>query len=143
MPVASGTIDVAAELDAVLRQFEGRAAGQFTTLEIAVQAGLAAQVDAGVFRAVLSDLVGSAIAQAPCGRVLVSAARTGNRLQISVADDGAQADGPRRQAILREAERLSAQYGGIMCVDARPSEGTIVRYLLPPQDAHGAIPCRG
>jgi hypothetical protein len=133
-PFASGTIDVAAELEAVLRQFEARAAEQFTTLEVTVQAGLAAQVDAGAFRAVLSDLVGGAIAQAPCGRVLVSAALTGNRAQISVADDGVQANGPGRQASLRDAERLAASHGAIMRVDARPSEGTIVSYTLPTQD---------
>ena len=127
---ASGLTDIAAELDAVLRQFGARAAGQFTTLEIAVPAGLGGRIDADVFRAVLSDLVGGAIARTPCGRVLVSAARTGHGF--------VQADGPRHQASLRDAERLAAMRGVIVHVDVRPSEGTTVSYVLPTQDGAGS-----
>jgi len=130
----SGMIDVAAELNAAVRRFEERAAGQFTTLEVAVHAGLVVRVDAEAFRAVLSDLVGCAIAQAPCGRVLVSAVRTGNWLQVSVADDGVEADGPGREASLRNAQRLAALHGAIMRVDARPSQGTTVSYMISTED---------
>jgi hypothetical protein len=103
-------------------------------LEMAVQPGLAVQVDPGAFRAVLSDLLDTAIDQAAGGRVLLCAARSGSRITISVSDDGPRADGPRREASLRDAERLAAMHGAVMRVDARPSEGTTVNYMLPIHD---------
>lgn len=133
-PFVSGMIDVAAEAAGVMRQFEGAAASKFVALQIAVQPGLTVRVDPGAFRAVLSDLLDTAIDQAAGGRVLLGATRSGNRIRISVSDDGARADGPRREASLRDAERLAAMHGAVMRVDARPSEGTTVDYLLPVHD---------
>jgi len=133
-PFVSGMTDVAAEAAGVMRQFEGTAASKFVALQIAVQPGLSVRVDPGAFRAVLSDLLDTAIDQAAGGRVLLGAARSGNRIRISVSDDGARVDGPRREASLRDAERLAAMHGAVMRVDARPSEGTTVLYLLPVHD---------
>lgn len=133
-PFVSGMIDVAAEAAGVMRQFEGTAASKLVALQMAVQPGLTVRVDPGAFRAVLSDLLDTAINQGAGGRVLLGAARSGNRIRISVSDDGAQTDGPRRQASLRDAERLAAMHGAVMRVDARPSEGTTVDYLLPVHD---------
>jgi hypothetical protein len=133
-PFVSGMIDVAAEAAAVMRQFEGAAASKFVELQIAAQPGLTVRVDPGAFRAVLSDLLDTAIDQAAGGRVVLGATRSGNRIRISVSDDGAAADGRRREASLRDAERLAAMHGAVMRVDARPPEGTTVCYLLPTPD---------
>ena len=133
-PFVSGVIDVAAEASAVIRQFEGSAAAKFVSLQMAVQPGLTVRVDPGAFRAVLSDLLDTAIDQAAGGRVLLGATRSGHRIRISVSDDGARADGPRREASLRDAERLAAMHGAVMRVEARPSEGTTVEYMLPVHD---------
>jgi hypothetical protein len=133
-PFVSGLIDVAAEVAAVLRQFEGRAAARLVALEMAVQPGLTVRVDPGAFRAVLSDLLDSAIAQGGGGRVLLGASRIGNRVRISVSDDSDRVDGPARRASLRDAERLAAMHGAMVQVDARPTGGTTVAYLLPVHD---------
>jgi hypothetical protein len=134
-PFVSGMIDVAAEAAAVMRQFEGTAASKFVALQMAVQPGLTVRVDPGAFRAVLSDLLDTAIDQAAGGRVLLGASRSGNRIRVSVSDDGARADGLRREASLRDAERLAAMHGAVMRVDARPPEGTTVHYMLPLHDS--------
>src|SRR5690349_5360904 len=115
-PFVSGMIDVAAEAAGVMRQFEGTAASKFVALQMAVQPGLTVRVDPGAFRAVLSDLLDTAIDEAAGGRVLLGAARSGNRIRISVSDDGVHADGPRREASLRDTERLAAMHGAVMRV---------------------------
>lgn len=136
VPFKSGMLDVAAEALSVLRQLEGPAAKRFVELEMAMQPGLAVRADPGAFRSVLFDLLNSAIGAAPCGRILLGGQQVGNRVQVSVTDDGAAADGPLRQAKLREAERLAALQGGSLLVDARPSQGTTVYLRLPTTDAN-------
>jgi signal transduction histidine kinase len=136
-PFASGTLDVATEVLAVLQQLEGRAAQQFVKLEIAVPPGLTLRADTGAFRSVLYDLLSQAIVQAPCGHVLLAAAPLGGRVQISVTDDGPNANGALRSAALRDAERLAALHGATMQVDARRMEGTTVCLRLPVSEGRG------
>lgn len=131
---ASGMLDVAAEALAVLQQLEGRAAQQLVKLEIAVQPGLAVRADTGAFRSVLYDLLSEAIVRAPCGHVLLGAARVGSRVQISVTDDGPNVNGAMRLAALRDAERLAALQGATMQIEARPTEGTTVYFRLLTSD---------
>lgn len=130
-PFTSGALDVATEVLVVLQQLEGRAAQQFVKLEIAVPPGLALRADPGAFRSVLFDLLSQAIAQAPCGHVLLAATPMSGRVQISVTDDGANANGEMRSAALRDAERLAALHGATMQVEARRTEGTTVYLRLP------------
>ena len=81
--------------------------------------------------AVLSELVGSAMHHAPCGRVLLSAIRLGGRVQIAVIDDG---DGPAaavQEAALRDMAQLVALQGGTIDVESRRGEGTTVLVRLP------------
>jgi hypothetical protein len=55
----------------------------------------------------------------------------GGRVQISVTDDGPNANGALRSAALRDAERLAALHGATMQVEARRTEGTTVYLRLP------------
>jgi signal transduction histidine kinase len=130
-PFTSGALDVATEVLAVLQQLEGRAAQQFVKLEVAVPPGLALRADPGAFRSVLYDLLSQAIAQASCGHVLLAATPMSGRVQISVTDDGPNANGALRSAALRDAERLAALHGATMRVEARGTEGTTVYLRLP------------
>lgn len=130
-PFASGLMDVAAEIGAVLRQFEGLAAQNFVALEVAIQPHLAVRADARVFREIVGDLVAHAIGQSPCGRVLLGAGRSGGRVQVIVCDDGAGVDRALQASKLRPAERLAALQGATMEVDARAGQGTTVVLRLP------------
>ena len=65
-----------------------------------------------------------AAGQAPDGRVLITAARRGGRVQISVTDGGAGADRVGVSATLRDTESLIAMQGGTFEIVARPAEGT-------------------
>jgi light-regulated signal transduction histidine kinase (bacteriophytochrome) len=144
-PFASGLMDVAAEVAAVLRPLEGLAAENFVALDVAIQPQLAVRADARVFREILGDVVAHAIGQSPCGRVLLGAARLGGRVQVSVCDDGAGVDRDVQASKLRSAERLAAMQGATMEVDARAGLGTIIVLRLPEplttrRDATQAVP---
>jgi hypothetical protein len=130
-PFAAGVLDVAAETAALLGRFESLAAQRFVALELAVQPDLAVRTDPRALREVLGDIVGQAIVDASCGRVLLAAARIGGRVQITVSDDGVRADRALRSSQLRPAERLAALQGATMEVDARAGCGTTVVLRLP------------
>jgi hypothetical protein len=133
-PFAAGVLGVAAEARAVLRRFDALAAQQLVELELAVQPDLTVRADPRAFREMLGDLVGSAIEQAPCGRVLLGAARLGGRVDISVTDDGDRPDRGLRLSKLRTTERLAALHGATLEVKAIPGHGTTVHLRLPVGD---------
>ena len=130
-PFAAGDLDVAAEARDVLHRFDSLAARLLVDLEYAVQPELAVRADRRAFREILSDMVTSAIEQAPCGHVLLGAARTGGRVHITVSDDGENPNREMRQSKLRSAERLAALHGATMEVDVRTTQGTTVFLRLP------------
>jgi hypothetical protein len=130
-PFAAGVLDVAAETTAALRRFESLAAMRFVTLELAVQPDLAVRTDRRALREILADLVGQAIDQPSCERVLLGAARIGGHVHITVSDDSEQADRALRASQLRSAERLAALQGATLDVDARAGQGTTVLLRLP------------
>lgn len=130
-PLASGVIDVAAEIAQVLRRLDHVAARQFVALESAVDPGLVVRADQRAFREILHDMITNAIDQSPGGRVLAAAARTGGRVQITVSDDGIAANRPLRASQLRSAERLAAMHGATLDIHAREGQGTTVVLSLP------------
>jgi hypothetical protein len=130
-PFAAGVLDVAAETAAVLRRFDSLAAMRFVALEIAVQPDLAVRADPRVLRDILGELLGQAIDQPSCERVLLGAVRIGGHVHISVSDDSVQADRALRASQLRSAERLAALQGATLDVDVRAGQGTTVLLRLP------------
>jgi len=130
-PFVGGELDVAAEARDVLRQLDGMAAQRLVDLEYAIQPGLTVRADRRAFREILSSLVSTAIEQAPCGHVLLGAARTGGRVHIVVCDDGGRSSREMRLNMLQSAEHLAALHGASMEVDIRMDEGTSVFFRLP------------
>jgi len=128
---ASGVLDIATEVRAVLRQLEGLAARRFVALELAIQRDLAVRADPRAFREILHGLVASAIDASPCGRVLVGAVGLGNRSRITVSDDGATVERELRASRLRPAERLAALQGATVEVRAYAGQGTTVVVMMP------------
>lgn len=127
-------LHVAAEAAAVLQGLQNLATQQFVRLEMAIQPGLAMVGDQRAFRETLGELARSAIEQAPCGCVLLTAARVGCRVHVSVLDDGPGADTATRLTRLRHAQLLVALQGGSLEINARPGEGTTVIVRLPGSD---------
>jgi signal transduction histidine kinase len=130
-PFVGGELDVAAEARDVLRQVDSLAAQQLVDLEFAIQPDLTVRADRRAFREMLSDLLRTAIEQAPCGHVLLGAGRTAGRVDIVVSDDGGKPNREMRLSKLRSAERLAALHGATMEVDVRIDQGTTVTLRLP------------
>jgi len=130
-PFAGNRLDVADAALAVLAHYQGAAAQRCVALEIAAQPNLEVHCDPRAIREILRDLVGRAIENAPSGRVLLGAWRSGPRIHVSVSDDGAGADRNLQASRLREAERLVALQGATMAIDARAGQGTTVTLHLP------------
>ncbi len=125
---SAGSMALAVEQEArsVLQELSPAAREGLVRLEIAVQSGLEVRADPRVYRDVLAGLLRHAIAQAPGGRVLLTAARHGGRVQVAVVDDGAGSDPRAQQSSLRDSERLIALQGGTLEINSRPGEGTTV-----------------
>jgi hypothetical protein len=131
VPFVSGELDVAVEARDVLRQLDSLAARQLVDLEYAVQPDLIVRADRRAFREILSDVVTTAIEQAPCGHVLLGATRSGGRVHVVVSDDGGTPNRDMRLSKLRSAESLAALHGATMEVDVRMGQGTTVSLRLP------------
>jgi hypothetical protein len=128
-PFAGDVLDVATELRAVLAAQETAASHNQVRFDLAMQPDLAIHVDPAVFRQALTDAVTSAIANAPGGRVLLSAFRLGASAHIGITDDGQSGDFARDG--LRPSAELLALHGGGVDIDPRPGEGLTVVLRLP------------
>lgn len=130
-PLRSTAFDVGQEIRAVL----GDARRQRVRLEIAVQPELVLNADRGGFHRALADLVQHACSQALVSRILVTASRSGEWIQVCVSDDGMGADLGSRQRALWPIERLIAQQGGSLEVASWPEQGTTVLTRWPEAEA--------
>jgi len=129
--LAAGLLDVGAELEAALAAVMPHAARSLVALEIAAQPGLRVKADPLGFHEIVTALLLSAIGHAPCGRVLLTAARLAGEIRIAVTDDGAP---PNRETLARslgEAKRWAALQGASLDIELRPDEGTTVAVHLP------------
>jgi glucose-6-phosphate-specific signal transduction histidine kinase len=120
-------LDVEQEIRAVL----GDARPQRVRLEIAVQPGLTLRVDRAGFDMVLAGVVRHACARAFVSRVLVTASRSGEWIQVGVSDDGIGADVGSQRDGLWPIERLIAQQGGSLEIASWPDQGTTVLTRWP------------
>lgn len=117
-------LDVEREVRAALTEAAASANRCRTRFEFAVRPDLTIRTDAQRFRTALAAMVAHAAAQAPTGRVLVTATRHGGRIQVTVGDDGSGADRAVQAAALREVESLIAMQGGTLEIIPQPGEGT-------------------
>jgi signal transduction histidine kinase len=125
-PPRSTTFDVEPEIRSVLGEAAVATRTQRVRFEIAVQPELALRADRALFRQVLAGLVQQACSQALVGRVLVTASRSGEWIELSVSDDANGADRRTRQNALRPIERLLAQQGGSLELASWSDQGTTV-----------------
>ena len=82
-------------------------------------------------RAALTDVVGCALRDPSCGRVLLAATRQAGRVRIAVTDDSIATPKTAREAMLRWVSETIALQGGSMHIDVRPGEGTTVALHFP------------
>lgn len=130
-PSESGILDLCQATTTVLRRVEPMAQQQLVTIERALQPDLSVRSETGIFQDILTDLIERAISRSPCGRVLLMAERSGNRVVITVSDDGVAIDPATETMRLEDAESLVAALGIAVAVESQVGRGTTITMRLP------------
>ncbi len=141
---AAETLEVEAVLASAAGAARDAARVGFVRLELAVEGGLRAHIDATALRDAVRAMLLTAIQSAPGGQVLITAMALDNQLHIRITDDGNWADQRTRECQARGAEELIALQGGSIAIDTRPNRGTTITMRLPlpsglnvrPEDLH-------
>jgi two-component system, OmpR family, sensor histidine kinase BaeS len=148
MELRKEPVDLELLVGEALSSLKGSAEAAGVELEESVPAGLAADLDPVRVRAVLVNLLTNSIRHTPeGGKVSVSAARPGGKLEIAVRDTGSGIDAellprvfdrfvkgpdsPGSGLGLAIAREVVEAHGGRIAVESEPGKGTLVRILLP------------
>ncbi len=141
-PARPVTFDVEPEIRSVLRHVAAAGRPPGVRLQFAVEPELMLRADRAAFRHVLEALLRQAGSQALVARVLVTAARHGDRVEVSVSDDGLGADRWARLDALHPIEHLLARQGGTLEIASWPEQGTSVVMQWPAAGPVAAQPER-
>ena len=131
VPFANEWLELRPVVEAVMAEARPRARRNGTRLKHAIASNLGVRGDRRIVHEIVSDLVEHAVDAAPHGRVLLTAASRGGRVQLTVSDDGSGGSEEQRRAALATTSELLALLGGTMHVDASGGVGTTVIVRLP------------
>jgi signal transduction histidine kinase len=126
VPARLTALDVEQEIRSVLGEVAAASGSQPVRLEIAVQSELMLYGDRAAFHHALAALLRQVSSLALVGRVLVTASRSGEWVQVNVTDDGTGAERRAREAALQPIERLIARQGGTLEVASFPEGATVL-----------------
>ena len=130
-PGSTETVDIEAELRAIIGRLEPAARANLTNLRYAFrQAGLV-RVDAAVLHDVLTTIVATAIRSRYGGQVLLTARPLGRWVEIAVTDDGPIRRRASHHEQLDDARMEAASHGWLFTADIQPDFGTTVSIRLP------------
>ena len=116
--------DVGGAIRLVLRRLAPVIARHCMHVDVASPPGLLVRMRGAMLADLLEDLLAAAIHNAPASRLLLTAARHGDRVYVGITDDIPGVDMAMRMASLRGLMERVAMRGCALDVDVRPSEGT-------------------
>ena len=122
--------DVGAALRLAVKRLSPVMASQSIQAEIAAPLGLQVRIRGGVLTDLLEEMLAAVVHGAPASRILLAAARQGDRVAITITDDMPGADTTVRRADVRGLIERVALRGAVLDVDCRPSEGTTMTLRL-------------
>lgn len=126
--VETAALDAPAEVEAAIRLALKRVgrliAEQSVKVDVAAPPGLLGRMRGAALVDLVEELLTVAIQGAPAGRLLLTAASHGDRIQVGVTDDVAGADPAIRAAGVRALMERVALRGGSLDINVRPTEGT-------------------
>lgn len=151
-----GRVDLQTEAQAAIAMVQARRGEEVARIELDIPADFPAlSADARLMRQILINLISNAAKFTPAtGRIAVTAARDGDGVMLSVADDGIGIDPADHRKVLRPFEqadnRLSRRYdgvglglpltkafveihGGTLELDSALGQGTTISIRLPPE----------
>jgi hypothetical protein len=136
--------DVATAVYVALARLAPLVSRQAIKIDLALRPRLKAGMPAGMLADTIEDLLAAAINAAPASQLLVTAARHGDRIDISVTDDIPNGDQAIRLGRVRHLTERVALRGDALIVDVRPRDGTTMTLRLArvaePATAKAACP---
>jgi hypothetical protein len=122
--------DVAGAIRLALKRLGPVMASKSVQAEVAAAPGLLVRMRGAALADLLEELVASAIHNAPASRLLLTAARYGDRIYVGVTDDMPGGDATLRISTIRGLMERVAMRGGSLDIDVRPAEGTTMTLRL-------------
>lgn len=122
--------DAAEAIHMALKRLAPLIESQAVHVDVAARLGLLVRLRAPALIELLEDLVTIAIHNAPASVLLLTATAHGNRIHISLSDDVPGADLSKRQSQARGVQERIAMLGGVLDIDVRPAEGTVMTLRL-------------
>jgi hypothetical protein len=138
--------DAAEAIHMALKRLTPLIESQAVHVDVAARLGLLVRLRAPALIELLEDLITIAIHNAPASVLLLTAAAHGNHIHINVSDDLPGADLSKRQSQTRGVQERIAMLGGVLDIDVRPAEGTVMTLRLaaafetPEEEAGAAQP---
>jgi hypothetical protein len=100
-------------------------------VEVAAPFGLRGRMDGAVLADMLAQLLASRARGALGGRLLLTATDQGDRIRVSVTDDGPEVDPAARPDSISGLTETVTRQGGTLDIRPRPEGGTTVTLLFP------------
>lgn len=122
--------DVGAAMRLALKRLTPIMANRSVHAEIAAPDGLVVRMRGAALADLLEEMLAAAIHSAPASRLLLTAARHGDRVYVGITDDMPGADLTVRMGGVRGLMERVAMRGSALDVDVRPAEGTTMTLRL-------------
>jgi hypothetical protein len=122
--------DVGAAMRLALKRLAPLLASQSVLAEVAITSGLSVRMRGAPLVDLLEELLTAAIQSAPASRLLLTAARHGDRVYVGITDDMPGVDSAARLGSVRGLKERVALRGGALDVNVRPAEGTTMTLRL-------------
>lgn len=103
---------------------------QRVTLDLAAEPGQFVRMRPGVLAALVEDLIALGLHAAVGGHLLLTAVRSGSRIDIVLSDDQAVDGVSLRQSQARDLAQRVALHGGALAIVAKPGLGTTMTLKL-------------
>ncbi len=131
---AEAKADVSGAVRLVLKRLAPLMESQSVQVEIAIPSGLLVRMRRAALAELLEELLASAIHDALASRLLLTAARHGDRIHLGITDDMPGADPAARRGRIRGLMERVAMRGGALDLNVRLAEGTTMTLRLAAVD---------
>ena len=122
--------DVGVAMRLALKRLSPIMSNRSVQADVAALPGLGVRMPGAVLAELLEEMLAAAIRGAPASRLLLTAAKHGNRIDVDITDDMPGADRVVRLGSVRGLMERVASRGGTLEVDVRPAEGTTMTLRL-------------
>lgn len=127
---SEAVLDLDTEIRSALNTSAKMLAERRVRVEIALQPRTAARMPRERFQDIFGAMLLHAVTSCPGGRMLITAVRQANGVQVSVTHEDGGTDRQTQEAHLRRPQELAALQGARLDIDVRPGTSTTLLFRL-------------